>query len=63
MSDWAVAAARAEMKFSLLELYDESIEASFTREEARAIVQGGIMTSEAPHMWPLMKLWLDEERP
>ncbi|KKL18570.1 hypothetical protein LCGC14_2474190 [marine sediment metagenome] len=64
MSDWATAtAARIEMKHSLLKLYDKSLRDGFTRDEARAICEGGIMASVAPHMWPLMKLWLDQERP
>ena len=64
MSNWAtIAAARTEMKHSLFELYDKSLTDGFTRDEARAICEGGIMASDLPTLWPLFKLWLDQERP
>ena len=63
-TDWAtLVAQKAEMKSRLFELYDTSIQEGFTRDEAIAIVQGGVLSSRAPMLWPLYKLWLDQERP
>ena len=64
MSDWIEAATeKAELKASVLGVYDSTLSGGFTEEEARAICKGGILASKHPGIWPLIELWLDTERP